>query len=71
MRHLKQGTTVYPSKLGHYNFHYPDLDTKYELTIDITVKDLHWIGYDNFIATEVISPEKYLPYVVIWIKKPV
>ena len=71
MRRLKQGTLVCPSKLGHYNFHYPDLDNALELARDITVKDLHWIGFDDFIATEVITPENYLPFVVIWIKKPV
>ena len=71
MRTLKRGTIVYPSKLGYYNFHYPDLDNKYKLTMSIKVKDLHWVGYSEFIATEVIDPEGYLPYVVVWIKRPV
>tara|TARA_R110002110_G_scaffold24292_1_gene91219 strand:- start:754 stop:966 length:213 start_codon:yes stop_codon:yes gene_type:complete len=68
---LKKGTVIYPSHIGYYNFHYPDLHKKYELTIDTTVKDLPWAEYDNFIATQVVSPKDYLPYAVLWVEKPV
>jgi|21_taG_2_1085346.scaffolds.fasta_scaffold03266_10 hypothetical protein len=68
---LPKGTTVYPSERGHYNFHYPQKDKPYELSLDIQVKDLHWVRQDNMIPVEVISPKNYLPYVVLWIDPPV
>jgi hypothetical protein len=68
---LPKGTTVYPSERGHYNFHYPQKDNPYELSLDIQVKDLHWVRQDNMIPVEVISPKNYLPYVVLWVDQPV
>ena len=68
---IRKGTTVYPSERGHYNFHYPQKDRPYELSLDIEVKDLHWVRHDSLIPVEVISPKNYLPYVVLWIEEPV
>ena len=67
---ISKGTTVYPSDLGQYNFHYPKMDDPYTLSMDIDVKVLHWIRYDKLTPVEVISPKNYLPYAVLWIKEP-
>ena len=47
---LKKGTVIYPSHIGYYNFHYPDIDKKFELMMDTTVKDLPWASYDKLIC---------------------
>jgi len=68
---IRKGTTVYPSERGHYNFHYPKKSDPYQLNIDIEVKSLPWIHEDGVTPVEVVSPQDYLPYVVLWIKEPV
>ena len=68
---LRKGTTVYPSARGHYNFYYPRKTSPYILSMDIEVKDLHWVRQGNMLPVEVVSPKDYLPYVVLWIEQPV
>ena len=68
---IRKGTTVYPSEHGHYNFQYPRTKDPYTLSMDIEVKDLHWVRHSDLIPVEVISPRDYLPYVVLWIEEPV
>ena len=68
---LRKGTTVYPSDVGHYNFYYPRKAAPYVLTMDIQVKDLHWVRHGNMLPVEVVGPKGYLPYVVLWIDQPV
>jgi len=69
---IKKGTTVYPSKLGQYNFHYPQLESPLELTMDVEGKKLSWVNHNSDLhPLEVVSPKGYLPYTVLWIKEPV
>ena len=68
---IRKGTTVYPSDVGQYNFHYPRKSEPYVLSMDIDVKVLHWVRYDKLVPVEVTSPKNYLPYVVLWIEEPV
>jgi len=69
---IKKGTIVYPSKLGQYNFHYPQLESPLELTMDVEGKKLSWVSHNSALyPLEVISPKGYLPYTVLWIKEPV
>jgi len=68
---IKKGSTVYPSERGHYNFHYPKIDEKYTLNMDIDVEVLHWRRPEGLIPVEVVSPKNYLPYTVLWTEKPV
>ena len=68
---IKKGTTVYPSKLGYRNFHYPQNEVPYVLTLNIEVKTLHWSVREGKTPVKVVSPEDYLPYKVLWIELPV
>ena len=68
---IKKGTTVYPSEVGQYNFHYPLEEDPYILTLDVRVDKLHWASRNNKIAVKVCSPENYLPYSVLWLEMPV
>ena len=68
---IKKGTILYPSTLGQYNFHYPEVENPLELTMDIKVKLLSWVNHgSNLQPVEVVSPQDYLPYTVLWIKRP-
>ena len=67
---LKKGTIWYGSELGDYNMFYPAYDQKYELTMNVEVTKLAWIGYDGYKAVQVISPADYLPVKVLWIPEP-
>ena len=68
---IKKGTTVYPSEIGQYNFHYPLEEDPHILTLDIKVDRLPWASRNNKIAVKVCSPENYLPYSVLWLETPV
>ena len=68
---VKKGTTVYPSEVGQYNFHYPQNEEPYVLAIDIQVSELHWSKRNNKTAVKVCSPKNYLPYSVLWLETPV
>ena len=68
---VKKGTTVYPSKIGYHNFHYPETEVSYVLTLDIEVKRLHWSVREGKTPVKVVSPEDYLPYKVLWVELPV
>jgi len=68
---IKKGTTVCPSKIGHNNFHYPDVSKEYVTSMDIEVSRLYWALRDDKTPVEVISPVDYLPYKVLWIELPV
>jgi len=69
---IKKGTTVYPSKLGQYNFHYPQLESPLELTMDIEGRSLSWVSHSSELhPLEVVSPKGYLPYTVLWVRTPV
>lgn len=69
---LKKGTTVYPSKLGQYNFHYPEVENPLQLTLNVETKQLSWVNHGSeFLPLEVVSPQGYFPYTVLWIKRPV
>jgi len=65
---LSPGAICYGSTCGHYNFYYPDLTQKYELTLNLEVEDLPWISSpQEYKAVKVISPQGYLPFSVLWI----
>ena len=64
-----KGTTCYGSKKGYYNFYYPDFDIKYELAMNVEVKDISWIGTGEYRAVKVVSPDGYLPVNVLWVKR--
>jgi hypothetical protein len=66
---LKKGTICYGSIKGHYDFFYPNLENKFELTMAIEVERLPWISYDDYKPMRVISPDNYLPVKVLWISK--
>jgi hypothetical protein len=68
---LNKGTTVCPSQLGQYNFHYPSENNFYVLDINIEVEPLPWISISGFIAVKVVSPVDYLPYKILWTRPPV
>jgi len=68
---INKGITVYPSKLGKYNFHYPDKNNPYILNINIKAEALPWVATGKCIPVKVISPSEYLPYEVLWVKSPV
>ena len=68
---IKKGTVVCPSEVGHNNFHYPEMDKEYILSMDIEVSRLYWAARDGKIPVKVISPEDYLPYKVLWVELPV
>ena len=68
---IKKGTTVYPSVKGEYNFHYPQIEMPHILTLEIQVKKLHWAVREGKTPVEVVSPENYLPYKVLWVELPV
>tara|TARA_R100000995_G_scaffold24146_1_gene10400 strand:+ start:6588 stop:6815 length:228 start_codon:yes stop_codon:yes gene_type:complete len=67
---IKKDTIVYPSTMGHYNFHYPKLDEEYVLTMDIEVSHLHWAESEGLFPVKIISPVNYLPYKVLWVSVP-
>ena len=67
---VKKGTTVYPSEIGQYNFHYPQDEDPYILTLDVEVTKLHWAKRNNKTPVKVRSPENYLPYSVLWVEVP-
>ena len=67
---LRKGTVVYPSEIGEYNFHYPQTQDPYILTMDIQVSKLHWAVRDNKTPVKVCSPENYIPYSVLWLETP-
>lgn len=68
---IKKGTTVYPSEIGQYSFHYPQTEDPYVLLMDIEVSRLPWAPRDNKIPVKISSPEDYLPYSVLWLEMPV
>ena len=68
---IKKGTTVYPSEIGQYNFHYPQNEDPYILTLDVKVDKLPWASRNNKTPVKVCSPENYLPYSVLWLETPV
>ena len=67
---VKKGTTVYPSEIGQYNFHYPQDKDPHILTLDVEVVKLHWAIRNNKTPVKVCSPENYLPYSVLWVEAP-
>lgn len=68
---IKKGTTVYPSKIGHYNFHYPNTNDPFTLTMNIEVEKLSWKTSTRKTPVKISSPENYLQYKVLWIELPV
>ena len=68
---IKKGTTVYPSKIGHYNFHYPNTNDPFTLTMNIEVEKLSWKTSTRKTPVKISSPENYLRYKVLWIELPV
>ena len=67
---ISKGTTCYGSKMGHYNFHYPDPNQKYELLISIEATRLSWRSADGYTAFKILKPLDYLPIKVVWVKAP-
>ena len=68
---IKKGTIVCPSKIGHYNFHYPETDKEYVLPMDIEVTILYWAVRDGKTPVKVESPVDYFQYKVLWVELPV
>ena len=68
---VKKGTTVYPSVIGQYNFHYPNTNDPFILTMNIEVEKLPWKSTSKKITVTISSPENYLQYKVLWIEQPV
>ena len=68
---VKKGTTVYPSVIGQYNFHYPNTNDPFILTMNIEVEKLPWKSTSKKIPVKISSPENYLQYKVLWIELPV
>lgn len=63
---VPEGTIIYPSITGEYNFHYPNLENPIVLTGELEVQPLHWKSQNNKSAFKVINSENSIPYVVIW-----
>ncbi len=68
---VKKGTTVYPSVIGQYNFHYPNTNDPFILTMNIEVEKLPWKSTSKKVPVTISSPENYLQYKVLWIELPV
>jgi len=68
---IKKGTTVYPSVIGQYNFHYPNTNDPFILTMNIEVEKLTWKSTSKKVPVTISSPENYLQYKVLWIELPV
>ncbi len=68
---VKKGTTVYPSVIGQYNFHYPNINDPFILSMNIEVEKLPWKTTSKKIPVKISSPENYLQYKVLWIELPV
>ena len=68
---IKKGTTVYPSVIGQYNFHYPNNNDPFILTMNIEVEKLPWKSTSKKVPVTISSPENYLQYKVLWIELPV
>ena len=68
---VKKGTTVYPSVIGQYNFHYPNTNDPFILTMNIEVEKLPWKSTSKKVPVTISSPENYLQYEVLWIELPV
>ena len=68
---VKKGTTVYPSVIGQCNFHYPNTNDPFILTMNIEVEKLPWKSTSKKVPVTISSPENYLQYKVLWIELPV
>ena len=68
---VRKGTTVYPSVIGQYNFHYPNTNDPFILTMNIEVEKLPWKSTSKKVPVTISSPENYLQYKVLWIELPV
>jgi len=68
---VKKGSTVYPSVIGQYNFHYPNTNDPFILTMNIEVEKLPWKSTSKKVPVTISSPENYLQYKVLWIELPV
>jgi len=50
---VRKGTKCYPTEVGHYNFHYPDMTRECEFLSDAVVKEKSWVGHEGLQAVTV------------------
>lgn len=65
---LSEGTRVYESTIGHYNFYYPKDDEKL-LTCDVAIEEMPWAPHQGLVAVKVAGTfmERKKPAYIVWV----